>query len=119
MDRHHFFKEIQCGQGICINFTVGFYKGLGNDFGFVLHFTSVFFLLHISQFCSYSISLLGEDLSPREHLGFLLEWDMKTQGGLWATSLPDAETAGFLGGLVLALGPRMGSEAKNHLEKGD
>lgn len=84
---------------------------------FILPLSSFFYTSPSSAYIASHF--LEKTCLPESILGFLLEWDMKTQGGLWATSLPDAETAGFLGGLALALGPRMGSEAKNHLEKGD
>lgn len=66
----NFFKEIQCGQGICINFTFDFYRGLGSYFCFcpslslcLPSFTPLLVLLIASHFH-------GEGLPPhREFRG--------------------------------------------------
>lgn len=46
--RHYFFKEIQCGQSICVNFSVDFYEGLGSNFSFVLYFPCLLSFTHLS-----------------------------------------------------------------------
>lgn len=96
----HFFKEIQYGQSICINFIFNFYKGLGSYFVFVLYFSL--------SFTHFSALLLTPHL-PREGLpshgefgDFSWNGDMKAEGGLGATSPPDAGAAGLSGGLLLA-----------------
>lgn len=96
----NFFKEIQYGQSICINFIFNFYKGLGSYFVFVLCFPC---LLPISL----SVLLLTPHF-PREGLPLHGEfgdfsWNRGVKiGGLWATFPPDAGTAGLSSGLFLA-----------------
>lgn len=114
----HFFKEIQYGQSICINFISNFCKGLGSYFVFVLYFPC---LLPISQFCLQTPHFPREGLPFHGEFGeFSRNGNMKTEGGLGA-SPPDAGTAGLsLGGCSRpALGLWEGSEVKSHLEEED
>lgn len=53
----HFFKEIQYGQSICINFIFNFYKGLGSYFVFVLLFSL--------SFTHFSVLLINTSLPQR------------------------------------------------------
>jgi hypothetical protein len=104
MDKHHFFKEIQCGQSICVNFIVDLCKGLGSDFSFVLCFPSVFFL-YMSLSSSCCILLPGEGPSPQKEFRVSPGMGHEDKGGLWANSPTRFGTAGLLGGMVLASHP--------------